>query len=110
MLNPIAYRGGGGWDGGGGNSGGSRKNFDWILSQKNLTKYEGFVHFHSNLESLTGFQKPCDMVLGLVLPLGRSLALAISLKARTLQSFHLKSPKFLTSLFGLLDTFWQNFR
>ena len=45
-----------------GPSGGSRQNFDQVLSQENLAKTEAFVHFHSNLESLTGFQKPCDPV------------------------------------------------
>ena len=43
-------------------SGGSRQNVDWVRSQKNLTKNEIFVHFHSNLELLTGFQKLCDPV------------------------------------------------
>ena len=43
-------------------SGGSRQNVDRVLSQKNLAKNEIFVHFHSNLEILTGFQKPCDLV------------------------------------------------
>ena len=43
-------------------SGGSRQNFDRVLIQKNLTKNDIFVHFHSNLEILTGFQKPCDPV------------------------------------------------
>ena len=43
-------------------SGGSRQTADWVLSQKNLTKNEIFVRFYSNLESLTGFQKPCDLV------------------------------------------------
>ena len=41
-------------------SGGSRQNVDQVLSQKNLMKNEIFAHFHSNLENLTGFQKPCD--------------------------------------------------
>ena len=40
------------------NSGGSRQNVDRVLSQKNLAKNEIFVHFHSKLEILTGFQKP----------------------------------------------------
>ena len=43
-------------------SGGSRQNFDRVLCKKNLTKNEIFFHFHSNLEILTGFQKPCDQV------------------------------------------------
>ena len=43
-------------------SGGSGQNVDRVLSHKNLTKNEIFVHFHSNLEILTGFQKPYDPV------------------------------------------------
>ena len=43
-------------------SGGSRPNVDRVLSQKNLAKNEIFVHFHSNLEILTRFQKICDLV------------------------------------------------
>ena len=43
-------------------SGRSRQNFDLVLSEKNLAKNEVFVHFQSNLEILTGFQKPCDLV------------------------------------------------
>ena len=43
-------------------SGGSRQNVDRVLSQKNLANNEICVHFHSNLEILTGFQKPCDPV------------------------------------------------
>ena len=43
-------------------SGGSRQNVDLVLSQKNLAKNEIFVHYHSNLEILTGFQKPFDPV------------------------------------------------
>ena len=39
-------------------SGGSRQNVDRVLNQKNLTKNEIFVHFQSNLEILTGFQRP----------------------------------------------------
>ena len=41
---------------------------------------------------------------------GGFLAHAITLAARTLEPFHLKSPKFLTSLLCLLDALWQNFR
>ena len=41
---------------------------------------------------------------------GSFLARAIRLAARTLESFHLESPKFLTSLLCLLDTLWLNFR
>ena len=41
-------------------SGISRQNVDWVRSQKNLAKNEIFVHFHSNLELFTGFQKLCD--------------------------------------------------
>ena len=46
------------------NSGGSRhvQNVDQVLSQKNLSENEVFVHFHSNLEILTVFQKACDPV------------------------------------------------
>ena len=43
-------------------SGRSRQNVDRILSQKNQAKNEIFVYFHSNLEILTGLQKPCDSV------------------------------------------------
>ena len=43
-------------------SGRSRQTVDRVLSQINLSKHEIFVHFHSNLEILTGFQKPCDLV------------------------------------------------
>ena len=43
-------------------SGGSRQTFDRVLSQKNLAKNEVIVHFHSNLEILTRFQKLCDPV------------------------------------------------
>ena len=39
-------------------SGGSRQNVDRVLNQKNLAKNESFVHFRSNLEILTGFQRP----------------------------------------------------
>ena len=45
-----------------GSSGGSRQNVDWVMNQKNLAKNEILVHFHSNLEILTGFQEPCDRV------------------------------------------------
>ena len=43
-------------------NGGSRQNVDRVPSLKNLTKNEIFVHFHSNLGILTGFQQPCDPV------------------------------------------------
>ena len=43
-------------------SGGSRPNVDRVLSQKSHAKNEIFVHFHSNLEILTRFQKICDPV------------------------------------------------
>ena len=43
-------------------SGRSRQNVDRFLSQRNLTKNDIFVNFYSNLEFLTGFQKPCDSV------------------------------------------------
>ena len=45
-------------------SGGSRRNVDQILDQKNLAKKKNeiFVHFHSNLDILTMFQKRCDSV------------------------------------------------
>ena len=42
--------------------GGSRQNVDQVPSLKNLTNFETFVHFYSNLEILTEFQKPCDPV------------------------------------------------
>ena len=37
-------------------------NFDRVLSQKDLAKNEVFVHFQSNSQILTGFQKPRDPV------------------------------------------------
>ena len=43
-------------------SGGSRQNFGWVLSQRNPVKNGIFVHFYSNLEILTRFQKPSDPV------------------------------------------------
>ena len=46
-----------------------------------------------------------------LLPTGRGfLARTIRLAARTLEPFHVESPKFLTSLLCLLDTLWRNFR
>ena len=41
---------------------------------------------------------------------GGFLAHTIRLDARTLEPFHLESPKFLTSFSCLLDILWQNFR
>ena len=41
---------------------------------------------------------------------GYQSAGSIGLAARNLESFHLKSPKSLTSLLRLLDTLWRNFR
>ena len=38
------------------------------------------------------------------------LARTIRLTTRTLEPFHLQSPKFLTSFLCPLDTLWQNFR
>ena len=41
---------------------------------------------------------------------GGFLAHAIRLAARTLEHFHLESPKFFTSLLCFLNTLWQNFK
>ena len=38
------------------------------------------------------------------------MARIIRLAARTIEPFHLESPKFLTSLLCLLDTWWRNVR